>query len=333
MPYEAAVQTPIPVSLYAADGLSRYTGLASAITVRVSRNSGTMGTAGGTFQAVTQAQGAFEYIPSTTEVAAGVKTLRVHCDSGSTLPFDVTVAYEDTGGYTSTRAGYLDNLNGLTLAAIVAGVWANATRTLTAISDSAGVTAIKTVTDRLATMIEQIGATGVWRFLQGALSQSPAAPTVGQIVDGIHASDYPATWPRPATSATLFLELAGTGGKSCSCKKSGCGCGSSKAGEAFLYVGDTKERVFFLRDAGGSIVALPAGLTVEIWDEDASRGEADVLVTDPSRWSGTLAIPGALWTGVGMLTPGAYWLRVLDGDGQLVTVQPLTVIDVASGGT
>jgi hypothetical protein len=40
-------------------------------------------------------------------------------------------------GYTTTRAGYLDTLNGL-----VANIWTNATRTLSTVADSAGVTTL-----------------------------------------------------------------------------------------------------------------------------------------------------------------------------------------------
>jgi hypothetical protein len=58
------------------------------------------------------------------------------------LPTDSSIAADiQTGltaqGYTTTRAGYLDTLNG-----IVAAIWAAATRTLTSFSDSAGVTTL-----------------------------------------------------------------------------------------------------------------------------------------------------------------------------------------------
>ncbi|HEX5323842.1 MAG TPA: hypothetical protein VFW40_08660 [Capsulimonadaceae bacterium] len=58
------------------------------------------------------------------------------------LPTDASIATDvQTGltaqGYTTARAGFLDTLNGL-----VADVWANATRTLTSMSDSSGVTTL-----------------------------------------------------------------------------------------------------------------------------------------------------------------------------------------------
>jgi hypothetical protein len=58
-------------------------------------------------------------------------------------------------GYTTTRAGYLDTLNGL-----VAAVWASGTRTLTAISDSAGIT---TLVGRITeTLTNASVASAVW---------------------------------------------------------------------------------------------------------------------------------------------------------------------------
>lgn len=132
-----------------------------------------------------------------------------------------------------------------------------------------------------------------------------------------------------AVSAALFLEIAGASSMGCGCSaKSACGCGNG--GEARLYEGDTRDRVFFLRDSGGSVVALPAGVAVQIWDNAAKIGDATIAITDSARWSGTISIPTAVWDD---LTPGIYWLRTLDGDDQIVSVTPLTVLDPAGVGT
>lgn len=64
-------------------------------------------------------------------------------------------------GYSTTRAGYLDVLNGL-----IAAVWSYGTRTLTAISDSPTV-------QKLLTMIQQVGTSGNYQFTAQAEANAP----------------------------------------------------------------------------------------------------------------------------------------------------------------
>src|ERR1041384_3414103 len=87
-------------------------------------------------------------------VQTGDAYARLGAPAGASHAADVAAVKSDTGGlrtdYTTARAGYLDTLNGL-----VAAIWANATRTLSAFGFTVAtnfdtnVTAIKAKTDNL----------------------------------------------------------------------------------------------------------------------------------------------------------------------------------------
>jgi hypothetical protein len=135
-------------------------------------------------------------------------------------------------------------------------------------------------------------------------------------------SFLPATAPAGyggATSAVYYLSIMGAASPT-----------KGMEFEARLYQNDDKNRVFFLRDGAGAAVAIPSGASVEVWDNAAKIGDATLTITDSARWSGTIAIPAAVWDD---LEPGTYWLRALDGDDQIVSVTPLTVLDPAGVGT
>lgn len=83
-------------------------------------------------------------IPGTVAAQTGDAYARLGAPAGATVSADVAAVKGDTGGlrtdYTTTRAGYLDALNG-----IVAAIWAYASRTLTAFGFSV---TVGTVSDK-----------------------------------------------------------------------------------------------------------------------------------------------------------------------------------------
>lgn len=95
-----------------------------------------------------------------------------------------------TQGYTTTRAGYLDTLNG-----IVAAIWASATRTLTAASDSSGVTTL------LSRIGQALGFDG-----SGNVKSTPQTGVI--VTTNTDKSGYSLTQSFPAN----FASLAITGG-------------------------------------------------------------------------------------------------------------------------
>lgn len=90
---------------------------------------------------------------------------------------------------TSLRAGYLDNLNGLTLSAIVAGVWDRATSALTTVGSVGklvvdNLVAIKGKTDTIPDNPAAVGS-AMTLVTDAVNSTSLAASAVAEIADGV----------------------------------------------------------------------------------------------------------------------------------------------------